>query len=240
MKTRYLVTVMTLLAGAVSTYAQNASISMNDYAGIVGRIEVFPPQSLANSPQFVSVNGYSGYEEMGQPPNTYLISPGFTVYNTGRSTIGPGFDVGLLAADGIVATSYNQLTAVPNLAISTWLNNSGSPLNNNYGMWNTGAIASFPGKSSLASLAIAVWQNYGAAGPATTSAQAQADGYEWGVSDIATATVLTTGGSPGFLPGTLTSFSLADPVPEPSTLLFAIAGGSVFLFRKRIISASKC
>ena len=243
-------TVMVLLAGAMSVYSQGivssqGYVSMNDYNGGVGigmEIQVFPSQPIAASTVFVSVNGYSGYEEMGQSGNTYLPNPGRTVYSTGQSTIGPGYDVGLLALDGGGATSYSQLSQVPldngTYYVSQWWNNEFSQLNptlnNNYGIWNTTASAIIPGSATFASVAIAVWQGNGSFGAATTLAQAQADGYEWGVSSIQTTPVASADSPTSvWLPQTLTSFSLVDPVPEPGTIALGLLGASALLFRRR-------
>jgi hypothetical protein len=235
-------TAMTLLAGAVSVYSQGA-VSMNDYGNIGNfSIQVFQAQPLSASTVDVSgavTNGSAWKEEMGQPANSYLPTKGSTVYS-GQSTIGPGYDVGLLAlANGTAASTYSQLSLVSSSVISTWLPAAGtSAVNNNAGIWNSSATADVgPGTPATAAVAIAAWANTGSAGAATTLAQAQADGYAWGVSDIVT-TALTTGtGSPGFLPTTLTSFSLAtsgtSPLPEPSTIALGVIGASTLLFRRR-------
>lgn len=236
---------MVLLAGAVSAYSQSY-LSMNDYGVVnyeLGIIQVFQPQPLANSPVLVSVGGYSGYEEMGQPANSYLIQPGTTVYATGRSSIGvpylppfEPFDFALLAANGNSTTSYDQLSLVPASVGSIWYDSVyRDSVNNNFGMWRSGVVLPIPGAPSTASVAIAVWQNNGYAGAATTLAQAQSYGYEWGVSSIETVTLSTDPHNPAFLPTTLTSFSLipAGPVPEPGTFTLALTGASAFLFRRR-------
>jgi hypothetical protein len=231
-------TAMTLLAGAVSVYSQGA-ISMNDYngGGAGFEIQVFPAQPLIASTVDVSgaiTNGGVYKEEMGQPVNTYLPHPGLTVYVTGtKSSIGPGYDVGLLALDGGNATTYGQLSLVPSSIVTTWWNSASSVTGGNYGVWNSSATATVPGSASTASVAIAAWQATGPAGAAATLAQAQADGYGWGVSSIQTASLAVGTGSPGFLPTTITSFSLAQSVPEPSTVALGVIGASTLLFRRR-------
>jgi hypothetical protein len=232
-------TVMVLLAGAVSAYSQGF-VSMNDYHQYQGLfynyavVQVFQAQPPANSQVLVTVNGFSGYEEMGQPANAYLINPGTTVYATSPSTIGPGYDVGLLGLDGGGATSYSQLAPVANSVADTWVNNGyTTSVQNNYGIWFGNSTATFPGNATTASVAVAVWQNSGSSGAATTLAKAQADGYAWGVSDIATAPLATGTQVPTFLPTTLTSFSLVDEVPEPGTIALGVAGASALLLRRR-------
>lgn len=230
---------MALLAGSASVYSQSY-ISMNDYGYFqsgslpTAAVQVFPTQPLGNSPVLVTVNGYAGYEEMGNPANSYLRVPGTTVYATGQSTIGPGYEVGLLAIDGIAATSYAQLQVVPNVAINQWWNNEAmDPVDNNYGVWRTTFVATIPGNSTMASIAVAVWQDMGPHGAASTLAQAQADGYEWGVSGIVTASVATGNEVPTWLPTSLTSFSLVAQIPEPSTVALGILGASALFLRRR-------
>jgi len=237
-------TVMVLLAGAVSVHSQGY-VSMNDYGATVGHfgqgleIQIFQAQPLANSTTFVSTGSganQSGYEEMGQPANSYLPQPGTTVYVNSPSTIGPGYSVGLLALDGGGATSYSQLSLALYPAITvvnTWYNNEFvSSLNNNYGIWQSSAVEVIPGNASIASVAVAVWQNTGTAGAASTLSAAQADGYGWGVSSIQTANLATGTQAPGFLPTTITSFSLVDPVPEPGPIALGLLGASALLFRR--------
>jgi hypothetical protein len=229
-------TVMTLLAGAVSVYSQGA-VAMNDYnGGSAGfEIQVFTAQSLLNSTVPIVDGIYAGFEEQGQTSNSYLANPGSTVYHTG-APLGPGYSIGLLALDGGGALLYSQLTSVVTLSspINSWYNNATSVTGgDNYGIWNTPAVATVAGLATTASVAIAAWQNSGAAGAATTLAEAQADGYAWGLSNIETANLATGDNSPGYLPSTITSFSLAQTVPEPSTIALGVIGASALLFRRR-------
>jgi len=229
-------TAMTLLAGAVSVYSQGV-VSMNDYGGPFS-IQVFQPQAPGVGTT-VSVGGYSGTEVMGNSANSYIApNSGTTVY-AAKSTIGTAgnsTDIGLLATAGTGATTYNQLSLVTSSISSTWLDSiTKSAINNNYGIWSASPSASIgPGSPTTATVALAAWQNTGPAGAATTLAQAQADGYNWGVSDIATVNLTVGTGSPGFLPTTLTSFSeVAVASPEPSTIALGVIGASAFLFRRR-------
>jgi hypothetical protein len=93
---------MVLLAGAVSAYSQGF-VYMNEYQSFNynALVQVFQAQPLANSSVLVSINGFSGYEEMGQSANTYLLHPGTTVYTTSPSTIGPGYDAGQCGHAGV-------------------------------------------------------------------------------------------------------------------------------------------
>ncbi len=201
---------MALLAGAVSVYSQG-TVSMIDYGGNFG-IQVFQAQPLADSTVFVSTPSGSGYEEMGQPANPYLPNPGTTVYTASPSTIGPGYDVGLLALAGGGATNYSQLSFVTNSIITNWYTTNGyiSTVTNLYGVWFSAVNANVPGTGTNASVAIAVWQNSGAAGAVTTLAEAQSNGYAWGVSSIGTVGLATGIEFPPDLPSSITSFSLVQ------------------------------
>jgi hypothetical protein len=244
-------TAMTLLAGAVSVYSQGA-VSMSDYAGTSGTIQVFLGQSLANSPTLVTDGAYSGHELMGNNANSYNPGLGTTTYATTFSggavggTLGAGYDVGLLGAQGTIAQgNYAALSLAAGSVVSTWKNTSANAanvptVNNNYGFWTSGATATVPGvnaNGSTYTIAIAAWANTGASGAATTLAQAQADGYAWGVSDMVTTSLATGTTAPGFLPtgaSGLTDFSLiAASTPEPSTIALGVIGASAFLFRRR-------
>jgi hypothetical protein len=236
-------TAMALLAGAVSVYSQGY-ISMNDYngGGVGAEIQIFPAQSLAASTVDVSsamgsnAPANSWKEQMGNANNSYLPTSlvGSTVYAVTKAGFGPGYDIGLLALGGGGASGYSQLSPVAGVLISTWQTSAGLAAGNNWGIWNTAAVAGIgPGNPTSASLAIAAWQATGSAGAATSLAQAQADGYGWGVSGIVTAALTVGTGSPGFLPTTLTSFSLAQGVPEPSTIALGVIGASTLLFRRR-------
>jgi len=230
---------MTLLAGAVSVYSQGA-VSLNDYNGGNSgfKIQVFQPQPLASSPVLVSVNGQTSYyEEMGNPANTYMPTAhqGTSVYPNSPSTIGPTTDIALYASDSTGATSFSQL-AIASPIVNTWYNSSyGSKINNNYGIWKTSVSASVPGSATAGSVAIAAWQNTGPDGAASTLAEAQADGYAWGISSIVNSALTTGSGSPATLPTTITSFSevVAVSTPEPSTIALGVIGASTLLFRRK-------
>jgi hypothetical protein len=238
-------TVMTLLAGAVSVYSQG-SVNMSDYRNQGGpfsvlQVQVFTAQGTGVGTT-VTDGAFSVTEVQGNNNNTYNVNgAGNTVYATGVP-LGTGYDVGLLAADGTVAAgNYSALTAATlGSVINTWKNSSGANAtsgNGNYGVWNTGTFATFAGNNTTVSMAIAAWANTGVDGAANTLAVAQADGYAWGVSAIVTATGVSTGdNTPGFLPSTLTDFSLGSPIaatPEPSTIALGVIGASALLFRRR-------
>ena len=224
---------MTLLAGAVSVYSQGV-VSMIDYDNGVILVQAFTAQSLLASTTLVTDNGYTGFEEMGNSANSYSANPGTKVYATG-APLGPGYDIGLLAAEGTITPGNYSALSPTSTVITTWLNSTGSASttgNGNYGAWNTGLNATIPGNNTTVTIAIAAWKNSGSAGSATTLAEAQADGYAWGVGNMVTTTVATGIGTPGFLPSGLTDFSLVA-TPEPSTIALGVIGASALLFRRR-------
>ncbi len=217
---------MTLLAGAASVYSQG-EVNMLDY-GSTFTIQVFNSQRLGESTTPVSYLGYSATETQGQGPNRLLVNPGTTVYDTG-SELGAGYSVQLLGAPG------------SGDALST-LTPQGSPITKWYtagvglpGFWNSGANIAITGSSvgGAATVAIAAWNNEGGTINSLHAAQAAAD--PWGVSN--TGNIASLGGAggvaPGALPSTITSFSLATTIPEPSTIALGVIGASTFLMRFR-------
>jgi len=241
-------TVMALLAGAVSVYSQGA-VGMNDYfTGFFG-VQVEPAQGSGVGTQ-VTVGGQTGWEVIGNSANTYQVSAyrGATLYSGSTGLAAGAYDVGLLGVYG-TATSYDQLSLAAGSVIpgSQFLSVTGTTssagLGNNLGAWSTANVATVAGGGASTgggsgyTIALAAWQNSGSKGAATTLAQAEADGYAWGVSGMVSTTLATGGTPPGGLPfgaGGLTDFSLASTtVPEPSTIALGVIGASTLLFRRR-------
>jgi hypothetical protein len=225
-------TVITLLAGAVSAYSQGI-VQLND-TGTGLTIQVFGPQPLANSPVLIVDGAYSGYEEMGDTINPNSGNPGSTFY-TAANPLGNGYTVQLMAAGGTTATQYSQLSPVGDSAggsgrITTW--GTGNYLTAWGGFWNTEIYAIVPDGTADV-VAIAAWNNEG--GTVTSLLQAQQAGDPWGLSAMETASVVPA--SSGFPPPYLddppiTSFSLVA-VPEPSTIALGVMGVSALLIRRR-------
>jgi hypothetical protein len=221
-------TVMTLLAGAASVYSQG-EVNMLDYGGTF-TIQVFNVQAAGESTTPVSYGGFSGTETQGQGPNSALVNPGTTVYDTG-SELGAGYSLQLLGAVGS-GDALSTLTPQGS-PITTWYTaGAGLP-----GFWNSGVNVAITGSSvgGTATVAIGAWNNEG--GTVNSLAAAQAAGDPWGVST--TGNIASLGGAggspPGALPSTITSFSLATTtvVPEPSTVALGVIGASTFLMRLR-------
>jgi len=213
------ITVMALLAGAVSGFSQG-QIAMFDY-GSSFAIQVFAPSTVA-SPISVTYGGYTVLEEQGNTAGN--DNPGSATY-TG-APLGSGYDVELLG--GPQGTALGSLMPVSGSLITSWLTGASA------GYWNAPTqVASIPGTTTTATVAIAAWAATGPLGAATTLAAAQADGYAWGISAPATTATLGFGSvTPPFLPAGLTSFSIAS-VPEPSTVALGVIGASSFLMRLR-------
>jgi hypothetical protein len=225
-------TVMALLAGAASVYAQG-EVSMLDYGGSF-TIQVFSSQGFANSPTPVTYGGATGFELMGQSGNDSLNNPGSTSYNPGTA-LGTGYSVELLAASGS-GDSVASLSETGTV-ITTWYSAAGGePTAGLNGYWNSGANATVANAApgTAITVALAAWNNEG--GTVSSLAQAISLSDAWGIS--APATIASVGGGinpPTSLPTSITSFSLiaATTVPEPSTIALGVIGASTFLMRLR-------
>jgi hypothetical protein len=225
-------TVMALLAGAASVYAQG-EIGLSDY-GSTFTIQIFSAQGAAATTG-VSYGGYSGNELMGQSANANLFAPGSTSYAAGTA-LGTGYSVELLAAPGTGDAISSLVPTAP--IITTWFTAAGGNATTGFsGFWNSGANATIAGAAggSSATVAIAAWDNEG--GTVTSLAAAQAANDPWGVSVTANTAGLGIGGggTPPNLPSGITSFSLINTstVPEPSTIALGVIGASAFLMRLR-------
>jgi len=209
---------MALLAGAMTGFSQG-QISMFDY-GSSFAIQVFAPSSAAASTTAVSYGGFTVTEQQGNDAGND---------NAGNSTytgtpLGAGYDIELLA--GPAGTALSALQPVAGSLVSSWLTGTSA------GYWNSTALASIPGVTTTAAVAIAAWNNE--AGTVTTLAGAQATPNDpWGISSEATTAALGFGSQqPPFLPAGITSFSLGA-TPEPSTVALGVIGASAFLMRLR-------
>jgi len=209
---------MALLAGAVTGYSQG-QISMFDY-GSTFAIQIFTASSPAASTVPVTYGGFTTSEQQGNDANN--DNPGTASYS--GTPLGSGYDLELLA--GPAGTALANLTVVPGSLVNTWLTGSAA------GYWNSTTLASIPGVTTTATVAIAAWNNEG--GTITTLAGAQATPNDpWGISSTATTSALGFGSQqPPFLPAGITSFSLGT-TPEPSTIALGVVGASAFLMRLR-------
>jgi hypothetical protein len=217
------ITAIVLLAGAVSGHSQG-QINMNDYSSGLFSIQIFTASTGANIP--VTYGGYTVLEVQGNTVND--LNPGATTYS--GAPLGTGYEIELLA--GAAADSLSQLLPVAGSSITAW---TGAGAGGGY--WFAPVnLATIPGITTTATVAIAAWNTEG--GAITSLAAAQAAGDAWGISDTATTGPLGYAPAfPPFLPASLTSFSLGAPAtgvtPEPGTVALVVIGASAFLLRLR-------
>jgi hypothetical protein len=238
-------TVIALLAGAVSGYSQGV-ISFSFYNGTGLKQQVFNSQPIASSTYLVTYGGVVTAEEVGSTAANIETPKGTTVY-TGTGLSGTGYDIALLAgpagittdggtssANGAANVGLTQVSGVANFhtAVAT------------AGMQAAALSVTLPNTSYFAvgdqvSLAVAAWNNEG--GTITSLAQAiAADAQNPGLVPFGISPVVTTtysGGisssPPSLMPTTLESFSLGTTVPEPSTIALGVMGASALLFRRK-------
>jgi hypothetical protein len=228
MKKTLPVTIVALLAGAVSVYAQG-SVSMADFQG--AGIQVFLSQSTGNNTTVSALAGLgTGSELMGNSgdTSTYNYASG-PVVSFKSAPLGAGYTVELLAGPS-TDTSVSQLVETQNGTVSAW--NTGSAASGLGGFWNgaPNAIVAGVAVNGNAAVAIAAWNNEG--GTITSLAAAIGAGDPWGVSNLGSATGLGGGiTTPPVIAG-LDSFSLVA-TPEPSTIALGVMGASALLFRRR-------
>jgi len=224
------VTLITVLAGAVSGYSQGI-VSFSDYNGAQQQ-QVFNTQAnpvTGATLTSVTFGGYTVNEYVGSTANAAELPSGSAVF-AGAGLSGTQFDAQLLAAAG---------TGLPISSLVA----QGSILH----FYTTAALLGFVKGTAAVTLtsgavpttiAFAAWtvNSAGVAGAATTLAMAQADeqagdaGYAWGVSTTQTVTPNTS--LPLALTGGMEGFSLGT-VPEPSTIALGVMGASALLFRRR-------
>jgi hypothetical protein len=211
------ITTIALLAGAVSGYSQG-QVAMNDY-GTTFAIQIFTYSPAANIP--VTYGGYTVMEVQGNTAND--DNPGTTAYPS-ATPLGAGYEICLLA--GPAGSAVSALSPVAGSTYGTFISTGGG------GYWNAGAgLATIPGITTSATLAIAAWNTEG--GTVSSLGLAQATpGDAWGISAPATEALGFGSVTPPFLPAGITSFSLGA-TPEPSTIALGVIGASAFLMRLR-------
>jgi hypothetical protein len=235
-------TFVTLLAGAVAAYSQG-TVNTVDY-GSSYTFHVYNNQTTAPTGSVtaytVTYNGFiSGTEYYGNVSNDKpTANKGNAVYDTGTALSGAGFDAQLLAAPntGDSLSALSTLGGVLHYYTSATLIGTVTA-----GTTTTIPAPALPGPASEGgtggTVALAAWVNSGTLGAAATLLQAQEDNYAWGISPL--SSIASLGGTPaGYTPVTpptigIDSFSIALPVPEPSTIALAVMGASALLFRRR-------
>jgi len=232
-------TIITLLAGAVSGYSQG-EIAFNVYQA-ADRQAVYNTQLLSSTP--VSYGGYTVLETMGSSTvaQTTAESPaGTTVYAVGSALSGTGYSAELLV--GPAGSSLSAMIpfggatnggATDGVVVGFFTGNA-----RHLGFVNSTATFSLPTQGSTyaagatVSVALAAWNNKGGADATLAAAQKDPTG-QWGISDVAQLAGLAASPSPGSTITGIQSFSLGSPIPEPSTIALGVMGASTLLFRRR-------
>jgi hypothetical protein len=235
-------TVISLLAGAVSGYSQGA-IAFNEYTTAL-RQAVYNVQPAQYNNTSVSYGGYTTTETLGSSTaaiQTKETPPGTTVYAAGSQLSGTAFSAELLVGPAGLTSLSGTVNGV---GLLPWGGSNGIPASvagfktgaNNTGMINSTAGVTLPTQTYYAvgdsvSVAIAAWNNEG--GTITSLLAAQQANDPWGISNIEQSGATTAApNTPVALPAGLESFSLGS-VPEPSTIALGVMGASTLLFRRR-------
>lgn len=229
------ITVIALLAGAVSGYSQG-QIYWAGYSGNL-RLQTFVAQPGNGGSYSVTYAGVTGHEIVGNTSATLEKPAGTTVY-TGALLSGTAYDNELLVGPAGITSVGGTVDGV-GLAVygtienfKTGANNTGMPVPANQ-------TVQLPTETYFAvgdqvSVAIAAWSS---AYPSLAAAVASGVSGVWGISPVEQTTAaggLTAVPNTGeLLPTTLESFSLATTVPEPSTIALGVMGASALLFRRR-------
>jgi hypothetical protein len=227
MKKTLIVTVIALLAGAVSGYSQGQVFFYNyeTEGGTTLKQAIFDVQPTANDNTSVTWGGYTVQEEMGSTSASSETPKGTTVYS-GTGLLGTGYEAQMLASP-IPNDTLNDLVPVGNVLPFFTIAAGAGYLN--------GMQIVTVGSGTVLTVAIAVWNNGG--GQYTTLAEAQAAGEPWGISNTANDPTAVVPNLPTSMPTSIESFSLGGPeiqsIPEPGTIALGALGASAFLFRRR-------
>jgi hypothetical protein len=237
-------TVISLLAGAVSGYSQGA-IAFNEYTTTL-RQAVYNLQPAAYNNTTVTYGNYTVSETLGSSTaaiQTKETPPGTTAYQAGTALSGSAFSAELLVGPAGITSISGTAGGV---GLLPWGGSNGIPASvagfktgaNSIGMISSSAGVTLPTETYYAvgdtvSVAIAAWNNEN--GTITSLLAAQQGGTPWGIGNVVQATGGLTGppNAAEPLPAGLESFSLGVTTPEPSTIALGVMGVSALLFRRR-------
>jgi len=224
-------TVIALLAGAVSGYSQG-EVVFNLYSSTL-KLAIYGPQSIGASTYSVTYGGSTVSEEIGNTAAGTETPKGTSTY-TGTGLSGTAYDVELLAGPGGISTPGGSVNGVGLVPVSSVFNfKTGAAT---AGIMSGNSPVTFPtesyfGSGQTASVAIAAWSS---AYPTLAAAVASGISGTWGISPVVQFGPLVTNPTPSpAMPTTLESFSLGTSVPEPSTIALGVMGASALLFRRK-------
>jgi hypothetical protein len=227
-------TLITLLAGAVSGYSQG-EVVFNLYSGTL-KLAIFGPQSVGASTYSVTYGGVTVNEEIGNTTASTELPKGnpASVYIAGSGLSGTAYDVELLAGPGGLATPGATTNGVGLTPVSAAANfrTGAATLGVMSGSQNlVFPTESYFGSGQTASIAIAAWSS---AYPTLAAAVSSGVTGTWGISPVVQFGPLAVSPTPDpALPTTLQSFSLGVTTPEPSTIALGVMGASALLFRRK-------
>jgi len=244
-------TLISLLAGAVSVYSQG-QVNTSDYNAPGFNIHIWSPDTTTPSQEFTgnspaTIAGNTAYNSSPDAPAGTAAYTGTLVGGSGSGVTaatgyanGDNFDVELYAAAGAV-TAFSTSTFTPVQALGPL--GDGSLPANWAGLYQGGGILTLNGANGtitvpiggLVTFAVAAWYNNNG----TVTSYTPGSGIT-GISTLGTTTAEGNNITPPFLPGTagsgnpgISSFSLTTTTPEPSTIALGLVGASAFLMRLR-------
>jgi len=245
-------TLISLLAGAVSVYSQG-QVNTSDYNAPGFNIHIWSPDANSPTTEFqgnsgATIAGNADYNTSPDAPAGNTVYTGTLVGGSGSGVTGAAgyangdnFDVELYAAAGAV-TTFSTSTFTPVQALGPLGDGALPP--NWAGLYQGGGILTLDGTGGtitvpiggLVTFAVAAWYNNNGT---VTSYQGPGVGIT-GISQLGTTTAEGNNITPPFLPGAagngnpgITSFSLTTSTPEPSTIALGLVGASAFLMRLR-------
>jgi len=249
------ITLVTLLAGAVGVHAQGVW-GLSAYNGVSSSVLVYSPQLLTPTTETMGASAldinpgltvYTGAGIGGGNTGSGPTAYGNGALWTAAVYAAPGADnlSGLAAAEA-AGPANAIITSLFLTSGGTGILNTGTAGNDSAGMYafadGKGTLTPFPSTTPVgpfggaATIQIQVWYNGGTNN--ITYAQDQKGAGPFGASAVGEIAVLGDLGSPPSNPGTLnsagiSSFSLTNSIPEPSTIALGVIGASAMLFRRR-------
>jgi hypothetical protein len=243
-------TIIALLAGATGVYAQG-TVELGDYVGggAPFGITIWSPQlatpTVETQGQWANDLNAGATVYTGVPLGGAATGSGPTAYGNGSlwtlavfAAPGVGNAAGVTAAEAAGTPVFTSLFftsgGVGSANAGTQGNDTAGAWVKNYQVPTASTLALFPGGATFQ---LAAWYN----GSGLTLAEAEVTPQiPWGLSTEGSIASLGNNGSPpatvttlGGASPAITSFSLQEVVPEPSTIALGVMGASALLFRRR-------